>query len=42
MALKKTIDNLISNAIKHNIKENPIVKITFKENIFSIFNTGEK
>lgn len=39
---EKTIDNLISNAIKHNIKENPIVKITFKENIFSIFNTGEK
>ena len=39
---EKTIDNLISNAIKHNIKENPIVKITFKENIFSIFNTGER
>ncbi len=39
---EKTIDNLISNAIKHNIKDNPIVKITFKDNIFSIFNTGEK
>ncbi len=39
---EKTIDNLISNALKHNIKENPIVKITFKDNIFSIFNTGEK
>lgn len=39
---EKTIDNLISNAIKYNIKENPIVKISFKENIFSIYNSGEQ
>ena len=39
---EKTIDNLISNAIKYNIKETPIVKITFKESVLSIFNTGEK
>lgn len=42
MALKKTIDNLISNAIKYNIMENPIVEIKYKDNIFSVFNTGEK
>ncbi len=40
--LEKTIDNLISNAIKYNIKENPIVEISFKENVFSIYNSGEK
>lgn len=39
---EKTIDNLISNAIKYNIKENPIIEITFKDNVLSIFNTGEK
>lgn len=39
---EKTIDNLISNAIKYNIKENPIVEISFKENIFSIYNSGEQ
>lgn len=39
---EKTIDNLISNAIKYNITENPIVEIKFKDNIFSVFNTGEK
>lgn len=39
---EKTIDNLISNAIKYNIKEDPIVKISFKENIFSIYNSGEQ
>ena len=39
---EKTIDKLISNAIKYNITENPIVEIKFKDNIFSVFNTGEK
>lgn len=39
---EKTIDNLISNAIKYNITENPIVEIKYKDNIFSVFNTGEK
>ena len=39
---EKTIDNLISNAIKYNITNNPIVEIKYKDNIFSVFNTGEK
>jgi signal transduction histidine kinase len=39
---EKTIDNLISNAIKYNVKENPIVKITYKDGVLSIFNKGEK
>ena len=39
---EKTIDNLISNAIKYNVKENAIVKITYKDSILSIFNKGEK
>jgi two-component system, OmpR family, sensor kinase len=39
---EKTIDNLISNAIKHNIKINPIVEIIYKNGILSIYNTGEK
>ena len=42
MDLKKVIDNLISNALKYNINENPIVEIKYKDNIFSVFNTGEK
>ncbi len=39
---EKTIDNLISNAIKYNSSKNPLIKITFKDNILSIFNKGEK
>ena len=39
---EKVIDNLISNALKYNINENPIVEIKYKDNIFSVFNTGEK
>ncbi|MDZ7819603.1 MAG: HAMP domain-containing sensor histidine kinase [Aliarcobacter sp.] len=39
---EKTIDNLISNAIKHNIKDNPLVNIEYKNGILSVFNTGEK
>lgn len=38
----KTIDNLISNAIKYNLKENPIVEISYKNSILSIYNSGEK
>ena len=30
---EKTIDNLISNAIKYNLTENPIVEIKYKDNI---------
>lgn len=39
---EKAIDNLISNAIKYNSKENPIVNITYTNNVLSIFNKGEK
>ena len=39
---EKTIDNLISNAIKHNLKENPLVNIEYKNGILSVYNTGEK
>ena len=39
---EKTIDNLISNAIKYNRKENAIIEIKYKDSILSIFNTGEK
>ena len=38
----KTIDNLISNAIKYNIKNNPLIEITYNNGILSVFNTGEK
>lgn len=38
---EKVIDNLLSNAIKYNSKENPIVYITYENNILSIFNKGE-
>lgn len=39
---EKTVDNLISNAIKYNTKYSPKVEIKYKDNIFSVFNTGEK
>ena len=39
---EKTMDNLISNAIKYNIKENSLVEISYKSPILSIFNTGEQ
>ena len=39
---EKTIDNLISNAIKYNVKDNPLVEISYKNSILSIFNTGEQ
>jgi|TARA_B100001063_G_scaffold242355_1_gene270852 two-component system, OmpR family, sensor kinase len=39
---EKVIDNLISNAIKYNSKEEPKVSITFENNTLCIFNKGEK
>lgn len=39
---EKIMDNLISNAIKYNIKDNPIVEISYKNSVLSIFNTGEQ
>lgn len=39
---EKTIDNLISNAIKYNKKDNPYIKIYFEDSILSIYNKGEK
>ena len=35
------VDNLISNAIKYNSKNNPEVNITYQDKILSIFNKGE-
>ena len=34
------LDNLISNAIKYNCKENPYIKILFENSVLSIFNKG--
>lgn len=34
------LDNLISNAIKYNSKENPYIKISFDNSVLSIFNKG--
>ncbi len=42
MDLKKTIDNLISNALKYNLSENGIIKISYKDDNLSIFNTGKE
>lgn len=39
---EKMIDNLISNALKYNLEENGLIKIEYKENIFSIFNRGKE
>lgn len=39
---EKILDNLISNAIKYNRIDNPIVKIDFKDDVLSVFNTGDK
>ena len=38
---EKSIDNLISNAIKYNDKNFPEIKITYKDSILSFFNKGE-
>jgi signal transduction histidine kinase len=39
---EKCIDNLISNAIKYNIEDSPVVDISYENYILSIFNTGDK
>ncbi|UTJ05261.1 sensor histidine kinase [Arcobacter roscoffensis] len=39
---EKTIDNLISNAIKYNREHNPIVRIEYKDSVLSVYNTGDK
>lgn len=39
---EKTIDNLISNAIKYNRENNPIVRIEYKDSVLSVYNTGDK
>ena len=39
---EKMLDNLISNALKYNLKENGLIQITFKENIFTVYNTGKE
>lgn len=39
---EKTIDNLISNAIKYNRENNPIVRIYYKDSVLSVYNTGDK
>lgn len=39
---EKTIDNLISNAIKYNSKINPEIIISYKDFTLSIFNRGER
>ncbi len=39
---EKTIDNLISNALKYNLSENGIIKISYKDDNLSIFNTGKE
>lgn len=36
------LDNLISNAIKYNNPEKPYIKIDFKDDVLSIFNSGRK
>lgn len=38
---EKSIDNLISNAIKYNDKDTPEIKISYKDSVLSIFNKGE-
>jgi signal transduction histidine kinase len=37
---QKVCDNLLSNAIKYN-QDNGVVKLEFKENVLSIFNSGK-
>lgn len=36
------LDNLISNAIKYNNPKNPYIKIDYKDDVLSIFNSGRK
>ncbi|WP_258238860.1 HAMP domain-containing sensor histidine kinase [Arcobacter sp. CECT 8985] len=39
---EKTIDNLLSNALKHNIEKDGIVEISFFDNKLIFFNTGKE
>lgn len=39
---EKTIDNLISNAIKYNSPNGGVVDLSYENSIFSVYNTGEK
>lgn len=39
--LESLINNLIVNAIRHNIKDGGVIHIILKDNIFSISNTGQ-
>lgn len=38
----RVFNNLISNAIKYNSKETPLVNIDYKDKVLKIFNKGEK
>ena len=42
IGFEKIIDNLISNALKYNLEKNGLIKIEFKDNILTIFNTGKE
>ncbi len=39
---EKTIDNLISNAFKYNLKSNGLIKIEFKNMELIVYNTGKE
>jgi signal transduction histidine kinase len=39
---EKTIDNLISNALKYNLESNGLIKIEFKNMELIVFNTGKE
>jgi two-component system, OmpR family, sensor kinase len=39
---EKMIDNLISNALKYNLKENGLIKIELNNNLLTIFNKGKE
>ncbi|RXJ88348.1 histidine kinase [Arcobacter sp. CECT 8983] len=39
---KKTIDNLLSNALKYNIKKDGLVEISFEDTKLIVFNTGKE
>ncbi|QKF82176.1 sensor histidine kinase [Halarcobacter ebronensis] len=39
---QKMLDNLISNALKYNLKENGLIKIVYKNKNLTIFNKGKE
>lgn len=39
---EKTIDNLLSNALKYNLEKEGIVKITLEETYLTFYNTGKE